>query len=105
MNEKEHMMSNEHDQKKSDEASKAKKLVDRDTDSSAPSRKGATSGAPAPYRPDENVDNQKKHSSTPAHNTSMKSAPFPGAQVVKEKKAHKENIDRQSDEADPKGSE
>lgn len=93
---------------KSEEAQKAKEVVNKDTprgDDAA--QKASHHDELRPYRPDENVDNQKSPDarSEPGHNTSGKAAPIPGAQVVKEKRAHKDNIDQQSDEADPKGSE
>ncbi|PRY63489.1 hypothetical protein B0H98_10884 [Vreelandella songnenensis] len=93
----------------SEEAQKAKQVVDKDTpNADDPATQKASYGEePRPFRPDENVDNQKdeKPSSTPHHNTSGKTAPFSGAQVVKEKRAHKDNIDEKTDEADPQGSE
>ncbi|WP_447555229.1 hypothetical protein [Vreelandella sp. EE22] len=99
-------MSNTPNSQNCDEAKKAEKLMDKDVPNSeeAP-QKGSQTQKPQPYRPDENVDDQEHQSSTPAHNTSMKQTPFSGAQVVKEKKSHKDNIDEKSDEADPKGSE
>lgn len=93
---------------KSEEAQKAKQAMNKDTprDADAP-QKVSQHEEPRPYRPDANVDNQKNEESRsePGHNTSGKAAPIPGAQVVKEKRAHKDNIDQKSDEADPKGSE
>ena len=93
---------------KGEEAQKAKQVVDKDTPSDVDtSQKASHHEEPRPYRPDENVDNQKSDESRsePGHNTSGKTAPFSGAQVVKEKRAHKDNIDKKSDEADPQGSE
>jgi len=103
------MNDNADSQKKSDEeVNKAKNTMDKDTPSSTetPSRKAADQEEPRPYRPDENVDNQKSEKSRkePGHNSSIKEAPFPGAQVAKDKTAHKENIDEKSDKADPKAS-
>ncbi|WP_447957146.1 hypothetical protein [Vreelandella sp. EE7] len=99
------MNSQRSDQKRGD-VKEAERLMERDVPNSeeAP-QEGSHTQKPKPYRPDENVDGQKSHSTSPAHNTSMKNAPFSGAQVVKEKKAHKENIDQESDKADPKSSE
>ncbi|RUR39124.1 hypothetical protein [Vreelandella populi] len=93
---------------KSEEAQKAKQVIDKDTprDADTP-QKASQHEEPRPYRPDANVDNQKSEESRsePGHNTSGKTAPYSGTQVVKEKRAHKDNIDKKSDEADPQGSE
>ncbi|MBP5981720.1 MAG: hypothetical protein KA748_16125 [Halomonas sp.] len=93
---------------KGEEAQKAKQVMDKDTprDADVP-QKASQHEEPRPYRPDANVDNQKseKSRSEPGHNTSGKTTPIPGAQVAKEKRAHKDNIDQKSDKADPKGSE
>ncbi|RUR34154.1 hypothetical protein [Vreelandella nanhaiensis] len=94
---------------KGEEAQKAKQVVDKDTphDGGHAAQEASHNEKPRPYRPDANVDNQKSEESRsePGHNTSGKTAPFSGAQVVKEKRAHKDNIDKKSDEADPQGSE
>lgn len=93
---------------KGEEAQKAKQTIDKDTPHGADAQQKASQHEePRPYRPDANVDNQKSEESRsePGHNTSGKTTPIPGAQVVKEKRAHKNNIDQKSDEADPKGSE
>ncbi|MBZ5488099.1 hypothetical protein HW452_11250 [Halomonas aquamarina] len=93
----------------SEEKQKAEQVVDKDTPNSddPTTQKASPNEEPRPFRPDENVDNQKDEDarSEPGHNTSGEAAPFSGAQVVKEKRAHKDNIDRKSDEADPQGSE
>jgi hypothetical protein len=87
------------------ESDKARQAIQKDTPSN---ESGSQPGheEPKPYRPDENVDNQKsKHSrKEPGHNNSMDKTPVSGAQFVKEKKAHKDNIDKESDKADPKAS-
>ncbi len=91
--------------KPSQESDKARQAMQKDTPSnehnSQPSHE-----EPKPYRPDENVDNQKSTHSrkAPAHNNSMDKTPVSGAQFVKEKKAHKDNIDKESDKTDPKAS-
>lgn len=94
---------------KGEEAQKAKQVVNKDTPlaNDDGKQKASHHEEPRPYRPDENVDNQKskKSRSEPGHNTSIKETPIPGAQVAKEKRAHKDNIVNKSDEADPKGSE
>ncbi|MGQ7261222.1 hypothetical protein [Vreelandella sp. V005] len=94
---------------KREESQKAKQLLDKDmpNDDQQAGREGSHKEEPQPFRPDENVDNQKadKNSSSPDHNTSLEAAPFSGAQLAKEKKAHKDNIDQKTDEADPKSSE
>ena len=93
----------------SEQAQKAKRLLDKDVPNGDPQaeKTDSSNGEPRPFRPDENVDNQKDASSRsqPEHNTSGKEAPFQGAQVAKEKRAHKTNIDRESDEATPQGRE
>lgn len=94
---------------KGEEAQKAKQVVDKDTshDGADAAQKASDHEQPRPYRPDANVDNQKseKSRSEPGHNTSGKVTPIPGAQLAKEKRAHKDNINKKSDEADPQGSE
>lgn len=90
------------------EAHKAKNLVDKDMpNNKSADREVSHDQEPQPFRPEENVDNQKSEnsSSSPAHNTSIKETPIPGAQLAKEKKTHKENIDQKANESDPKGSE
>lgn len=93
----------------SEQAQKAQRLLDKDVPNGDPKTRQTSSSneEPRPFRPDENVDNQKDASSRsqPEHNTSIEEAPFSGAQVSKEKRAHKTNIDRESDEADPQGRE
>lgn len=100
---------NRQQNEKRDETQKARKLIDKDMSDADTSsgHKGSLDQKPQPFRPDENVDNQKAENnpSSPAHNTSMKETPIPGAQLAKEKKAHKDNIDRKTDEVDPQGSE
>jgi hypothetical protein len=90
------------------ERQQAKKAMDKDTPDAAEGRKAAQSHheEPTPYRPDENVDNQKSAKSrhTPHHNDTVKETPVPGAQLAKEKKAHKSNINDKADKADPKAS-
>ncbi|WP_276232550.1 hypothetical protein [Salinicola salarius] len=90
------------------ERQQAKKAMDKDTPDGAESRQAAGSHheEPKPYRPDANVDNQKSAKSrhTPAHNDTVKETPVPGAQLAKEKKAHKANINEKADKADPKAS-
>lgn len=93
---------------KASETQKAKNLIDKDMPShKSADHEGTHNQEPRPFRPDENVDNQKseKSSSSPAHNTSINETPIQGAQLAKEKKAHKDNIDQKTDKADPKGSE
>ena len=94
---------------KREERQKAKQLLDKDmpNDDQPTGREGSHHEEPQPFRPDENVDNQKanKNPSSPGHNTSLEAAPFSGAQLAKEKKAHKDNIDKKTDEVDPKSSE
>ena len=94
---------------KSNETKKAEQLIDKDMPNvdENTDHKGAHHQEPKPFRPDENVDNQKAEGSpsSPAHNTSIKETPIPGAQLAKEKKMHKDNIDQKSAKADPKGSE
>ena len=93
---------------KREERQKAKQLLDKDmpTDNQQAGHEGSHHEEPKPFRPDENVDNQKADkNSSPSHNTSLEAAPFSGAQLAKEKKAHKDNIDKKTDEVDPKSSE
>lgn len=95
-------------QKNGQEAQKAKQVIDQDTPVDESSMQAAQRHEqPQPFRPNENVDNQKaaKSRPQPSHNTSIKETPIRGAQLAKEKHAHKENIDKKSDEADPKGRE
>lgn len=91
------------------ETQKAEQVIDKDTpnvDGDA-TQKATSHKEPKPFRPDENVDNQQtqKNRSDPEHNTSMKEAPIPGAQLSKDKQAHKGNIDKKANQATPKGSE
>lgn len=91
-----------------DERHKARQAIDKDTPENAESHEDAEKnhGEPPPFRPNENVDNQKsaKSRKTPSHNNPVKKTPVPGAQVVKEKKAHKANINEKAKDADPKAS-
>lgn len=91
---------------KSSETQKAKKLIDKDmpSDDNSPDNEESRSQEPKPFRPDENVDNQKaaQNPSSPAHNTSIKETPIPGAQLAKEKKTHKENIENKTKKASSK---
>ncbi|MDQ7735766.1 hypothetical protein QT231_23995 [Halomonas sp. SpR1] len=93
---------------KTSETQKAKKLIDKDVpdaDKSA-NHEESRNQEPQPFRPDENVDNQKAvhNSSSPAHNTSIKETPIPGAQLSKEKKTHKDNIENKTKKASSKAS-
>lgn len=92
----------------SGERHKARQAIDKDTPENARSAEdaGKNHGEPLPFRPNENVDNQKsaKSRKTPSHNNPVKETPIPGAQAVKEKKAHKANINEKANNADPKAS-
>lgn len=96
-------------EKDTEKYQKARKLIDKDIpdDNKNTERKEPYGQEPQPFRPDENVDNQEaeKSRSAPSHNTSITETPIQGAQLAKEKKAHKDDIDKKADEADPKGSE
>jgi len=89
----------------SQESDKARQAMQKDTPSNEPGSQPSHE-EPKPYLPDENVDNQKSKDSRkePGHNNSMDETPVSGAQFVKEKKAHKDNIDKESDDTDPKAS-
>ena len=83
---------------KNEEARKSKKMINKDTPrGDDATQKASHHDEPRPYRPDENVDNQKSPGarSEPGHNTSGKAAPIPGAQVVKAERVH--DIDQQSE--------
>ncbi|TVP51090.1 MAG: hypothetical protein EA345_03395 [Halomonas sp.] len=92
-----------------DEAQKAKQVIDKDApnDEAASMQQVSRREEAQTFRPDENVDNQKaaKSRPQPSHNTSIKETPVRGAQLAKEKHAHKDNIDKKTDEAAPKGRE
>lgn len=96
--------------KPNQESDKARQAMQKDTPSSEagsqPNPGQSSHEEPKPYRPDENVDNQKsKHSrKEPGHNNAMDKTPVPGAQLTREKKAHKDNIDKESDNSNPKAS-
>lgn len=102
-------MSHKVSDKETEETQKAKQLVDKDVPNADKNAeyKGSHQQEPRPFRPNENVDNQKseKSRSVPSHNTSIKETPIQGAQLAKEKKSHKDDINKKADEADPKGSE
>lgn len=93
---------------KSSETKKAQKLIDKDMPSgdNSPDHEESRNQEPQPFRPDENVDNQKavQNPSSPAHNTSIKETPIPGAQLAKEKKKHKDNIKNKTNKASSKDS-
>ncbi|WP_447043253.1 hypothetical protein [Vreelandella sp. H-I2] len=95
--------------KDSEQTQKAKQVIDKDTPNvdGDPTQKGSSHEEPTPFRPDENVDNQKDASSrsVPSHNTSGKEAPIQGTQLTKEKQAHKDDINKKADRAAPKGNE
>ncbi len=85
---------------KADETQKAKKLINKDipnTENSA-DHEALYNQEPKPFRPDENVDNQKdeKDQLSPAHNTSIEETPIPGVQLTEEKKTHKDNINQKT---------
>lgn len=93
-------------QKDSQEAQKAKHVIEKDTPVDESSMQEAPRNEePQPFRPNENVDNQKaaKSHSQPSHNTSIKETPIRGVQLAREKHAHKDNIDKKTEETDPKG--
>lgn len=92
---------------KANETQKAKKLINKDipnTENSA-DHEALYNQEPPPFRPDENVDNQKseKDKLSPDHNTSIKETPIPGVQLTEEKKTHKENINQKTNKASSKG--
>lgn len=95
--------------KDTEQTQKAKQVIDKDTPNvdGDPTQKASSHEEPTPFRPDENVDNQKdeKSRSVPGHNTSIKEAPIQGTQLAKEKQAHKDDINKKADRAAPKGSE
>lgn len=92
---------------KTNEAQKAKKLINKDMPNTEKSADYETlyKQEPQPFRPDENVDNQKagRNQSSPAHNTSIKETPIPGVQLTEEKKTHKDNINRKTNKVSSKG--
>lgn len=102
-------MSHKANEKDTEKNQKARQLIDKDIPdvNESTGRKQPDDQEPQPFRPDENVDNQKSAKSrpTPSHNTSIKDTPIQGAQLAKEKRAHKKNIDKKSAQANPKGSE
>jgi hypothetical protein len=51
------------------------------------------------YRPDANVDDQKHSGKKPGIDTRRETTPVGGAQVVRDKSSHKENIDDQAERA------
>lgn len=103
---------NDTDQRSASESEKSKRAMSKDMPGGArkvsekSGSKNASAKEPEPYMKDENIDNQKSRKSrkTPGHNDTVKKASIPGAQLVKEKKAHKSNINEKADKADPKAS-
>lgn len=103
---------NDADQKSASESEKSRRAMSKDMPGGTgkvaerSDSKNTSPKEPEPYLKDENVDNQKSRKSrkTPGHNDTVKKTPVPGAQLAKEKKAHKDNINKKADEADPKAS-
>lgn len=79
----------------------ARRLTERDTPSGAPQRGASTTEADreATYRPDANVDNEKHSAKKPGIDTRGEMTPVSGAQVVRDKTAHKQNINEKADQA------
>ncbi len=79
---------------------KARRLTERDTPDDAPEQGSqASSDTGEVYRPDANVDDQKHSGKKPGIDTRRDTAPVGGAQVARDKTAHKENIDDKADKA------
>ncbi|MDX5379004.1 MAG: hypothetical protein LPK08_15980 [Halomonas sp.] len=80
----------------------ARRLTERDApDAESAGRKGGRD-SPAQddvYRPDANVDDQKHSARKPGVDTRRETTPVGGAQVVRDKTAHKDNIDAQAERA------
>src|SRR5690554_1288836 len=78
----------------------ARRLTDRDTPPDAPKRGASTAEADrnATYRPDANVDNEKHSGKKPGVDMGRDTTPVPGAQVVRDKTSHKQNINEKADQ-------
>ncbi|MGQ4878246.1 hypothetical protein ACOJCM_06700 [Billgrantia sp. LNSP4103-1] len=81
----------------------ARRLTERDIpdDSSAGHKGGRDSPAQdGVYRPDANIDDQKHNAKKPGIDTRSRDVtPVGGAQVTRDKSAHKENIDDKAEKA------
>ncbi|MCE8035834.1 MAG: hypothetical protein LPK20_07450 [Halomonas sp.] len=79
----------------------ARRLTERDTPDEPAGHKGGRD-SPAQddvYRPDANVDDQKHSAKRPGIDTRRETTPVGGAQVARDKSAHKENIDDKAEQA------
>ncbi|QTP53545.1 hypothetical protein HNO51_01910 [Billgrantia sulfidoxydans] len=79
----------------------ARRLTERDAPDESAGHKGGRD-SPAQddvYRPDANVDDQKHSAKRPGIDTRRETTPVGGAQVARDKTAHKENIDDQAERA------
>ena len=79
----------------------ARRLTERDTPHDAPKRGASTTEADrdAVYRPDANVDNEKHSGKKPGIDTHRDMTPVGGAQIVRDKRSHKQNINEKADQA------
>lgn len=85
-----------------EERDKARRLTERDVpDEPAAAQKGGRDSAAQDdvYRPDANVDDQKHRAEKPGIDTRRDVTPVGGAQVARDKTAHKENIDDKAEQA------
>lgn len=80
---------------------KARRLTERDVPDEPAGHKGGRDSTAQDdvYRPDANVDDQKHRAEKPGIETRRGVAPVGGAQVARDKTAHKDNIDDKAEQA------
>lgn len=81
---------------------KARRVTERDIPDEPAAGHDEGEGSPAQddvYRPEANVDDQKHRAKKPGIDTRRDVTPVSGAQVARDKTAHKENIDAKAERA------